>query len=68
MTGVGIDLHPESTSELDKVTSGNVVTGEERRERVNGVVDTRVRSEVGLDIREDDHRTVSTGAVELARQ
>ena len=61
------NVHANSTSELDQVTSSNKVTSEEGREGIDGVVNTSVRSEVGLDLREEDHRAVSACAVELAR-
>ena len=63
----GGNLRSNGSSELDKVTSSDQVTSEERRERVHRVVDTSIGSKVGLDVREQDHRAVSTSTLELAR-
>lgn len=59
-----LSLHADSTGELDQITSGNKVASEERREGVDRIVDTSVSSEVGLDLREQDHGPVSTSTVE----
>ena len=44
-----------SAGELDKIARGDQVALQEGLERVNGVVNTVVCMEVGLNIREDDH-------------
>ena len=52
----------DSTGELDEVTSADVVLGKEVKEVVDGVVDTVVGAEAGLDLREEQHGAVSTSA------
>ena len=42
----------DSACELDEITSSDVVAGQEWRERINRVVDTRVLREVDLGVRE----------------
>ena len=57
----------DRAGELDEVTSGHKVTREERRQGIDGVINTIVRSKGGLDGREKDHRPISSGTLELAR-
>lgn len=62
-----IDVHAKCTGELDQVTSGNKVTSEEWRKGIDGVINTGVGGEVGLDFGEQDHGAISTSAVEGTR-
>lgn len=56
----------DGTSELDEITGSNKMLLEKGRQGVDSFVDTVVRREVGLDLAEDDHRPISSGALELA--
>ena len=42
------------------------MTSKEWREGIDRVVNTSVRGEVGLDLREEDHRAISASTIELA--
>jgi hypothetical protein len=48
------------TSELNQVTGGDIVVVQEWREEVNRIDDTEVSMEVGLGIREQQRRSVSS--------
>lgn len=61
------DSHPKSPGKLDQITSSDIVSSQERRERVNRVVDTRILRERKLNIPEDDHGTICTVALECPR-
>jgi len=59
----------DGAGELDKIASSEArefARGQERRESVDGVIDSEVGGEVGLDGVEDNHGTVSTSSGELA--
>lgn len=56
-----------SASELDEIAGSDEMLLKKRREGVDRVVDTVVRREVGLDLAEDDHRAISSCALEGSR-
>lgn len=62
------NLHSNGTSELDEITRSHIVVLEEGRKRIDRIIDTRVRSKVGFNIREDDHGSIRACSLELARK
>lgn len=58
--------HSESTCKLDEIPSSDVVTRQEWRESIDGVIDTRVLGERELNVLEDDHRAVCAITLQLA--
>jgi len=58
--------HSNGTGELNEVTSGDVVVGQDGEQEVDRIDDTDVSEEEGLDGREKERRTISTTATEFA--